>query len=469
MIKIIIKKELQDIVGSQKFIWSFLITSILILLTFYVAANNYHLQLRQHEAALSENIRQMEGLTDWVQIKHHVFLPPNPLYTLVNGIDNDIGRNIEMFALGELTPDDSRYMEDPLFATFRFLDLRFLFVIVLTLFAILFGYDLVNGEKEKGTLRLVFANALPKDKFILGKMTGALLAVCGPLLLPLLLGCLLLVIMGVPMDGEAWLRLAMIVGIGLLLFSLFLVLSIFFSSLTPHTANSFLYMIVIWIFLVLIWPRGAIMIAGRAVEVPGIDEVSFEKATYRSQLWKEDMQKINAYSPDQSGDVESMMSEFQKFMARIGEERNEKSMAFNEEVNRERRNRQGVQRQVAFAVSRLSPVSEFTLAATVLAGTGLDMKEQFIQDAHQYQNSYASFLRERVDGMLPGAGVIMRTVDDDDQAEPIDPREVPQFTPPGTTLSSDFMEALLDISLLLVFNIVVFGASIFSFIRFDVR
>ena len=91
MIKYVIKKELQDIIQSQKFVWAFIVTSFLIIVTFYIGGNNYHLQQRQHEAALSENIRQMGGITDWAQIKHHIFLPPDPLYTLINGIDNDIG------------------------------------------------------------------------------------------------------------------------------------------------------------------------------------------------------------------------------------------------------------------------------------------------------------------------------------------------------------------------------------------
>ena len=38
-------------------------------------------------------------------------------------------------------------------AGFRFLDLDFIFQIVLSLFAILFAYDTISGEKERGTLR----------------------------------------------------------------------------------------------------------------------------------------------------------------------------------------------------------------------------------------------------------------------------------------------------------------------------
>src|ERR1051325_11113052 len=74
---------------------------------------------------------------------------------------------------GELTADDSRFNEVPIFAIFRFLDLDFIFQIVLSLFAILFAYDAINGEKERGTLRLSFANPIPRHTYILGKLGGA--------------------------------------------------------------------------------------------------------------------------------------------------------------------------------------------------------------------------------------------------------------------------------------------------------
>ncbi|MEE8583230.1 MAG: ABC transporter permease subunit [Acidobacteriota bacterium] len=64
--------------------------------------------------------------------------------------------------------------------------------IVLSLFAILFAYNAVSGEKEQGTLRLSFSNAVPRDSYILGKAAGSFLALAIPLLILILLGCLLL-------------------------------------------------------------------------------------------------------------------------------------------------------------------------------------------------------------------------------------------------------------------------------------
>ncbi|MBN1165240.1 MAG: ABC transporter permease subunit, partial [Candidatus Krumholzibacteriota bacterium] len=160
MIYLIIEKELRDMLGSRKFLLSFLVCSLLIVLTFYVGGKNHQLNVARHEAALRENLRKMEGVTDWTQVRNtRIFLPPQPLEALVCGVSNDIGRTIEVAGSGELVTEDSRYNENPVFAIFRFLDLDFIFQIVLSLFAILFVFDAVNGEKERGTLRLAFAHA----------------------------------------------------------------------------------------------------------------------------------------------------------------------------------------------------------------------------------------------------------------------------------------------------------------------
>jgi len=467
MLKLIILKELRDIVSSKKFVWSFAIISFLIILIFYVGGKNYELQQRRYEAGLSENIRQMQGITDWIQIKHHIYLPPDPLYSLVNGIDNDIGRNIEMFGVGELNADDSRFMEDPLFASFRFLDLRFLFIVVLTLFAIMFGYNMINGEKESGTLKLVFANAIPRDTFILGKLIGAISAISVPILLPLFIGSLVLILQGIPMDVESWIRLALIIIAGLLLFVFFLVLSILFSALAKKSSWSFLYMIVIWIFCVLIWPRSSVLVAGRAVDVPSVDEIAYQKMALQSQLWQEDRKKMNNYKSD-TQDMSKMMSDFQQFMAEIADERNEKVSQYNQRLNQERQNRQSVQEATAFWIGRASPVAGFALAAMQLAGSGIDLKNQYRKDASRYQEIYAGFLKNYTDGPLPGGGIVMRMVGDE-EAEPIDPGELPVYQFRKASFTDDIAKAGVDLGLLLVFIFTGFGASIWAFARFDVR
>ncbi len=470
MLKFIIEKELREIIGSRKFAVTFGICATLIVLAFYVGARNYQVSRAQYEAALQENIRQMSDLTDWLMVEHRVFLPPEPLAALVGGVSNDIGRNVLMYGRGELTAEDSRYGDDPIFAVFRFLDLEFIFTIILSLFAILFAYDAVNGEKERGTLRLTFANAIPKDSYILGKVTGAFLALGLPLLLAMLIGSLLLPLMGVPMASSDWAKLALISLAGLLFFGVFLTLSVWISALTRRSANAFLLMLVIWIFAVMIIPRSAVLLAGRSVDVLSVDEMNAQKSRFRSQLWKEDKDKMKSFRPENKDDVQATVQQFQKFMQELAESREEKSRELSLRLQEQRRNGQTVQENLALGLARLSPAASFSLAATHLAGTSISMKQDYLDAANNYQQSYANFMKEKTGGMLREGGMIIRTITEGGEAPPkIDPYEIPAFEYRSPELRESLAAALPDFGLLALLNIICFAGAFFSFLRYDVR
>lgn len=473
----IIEKELREIIGSAKFAVTFGACSLLIILSFYVGAGNYRTLVRQHEAAKQENLRQMEGLTDWFSVQQHrIFLPPQPLATLVTGVSNDIGRTVEVRGRGELTADDSRFNEDPIFAVFRFLDLDFIFQIVLSLFAILFAYDAICGEKERGTLKLSFSNAVPKEQYILGKLFGSYLALGVPLLVPILVGCVLLLLLGVPMSGDEWMRLGVIVVAGLLYFGVFLTISVFVSSLTRRSSSAFLMLLVIWILAVLIIPRSAVLVAGRTVDVPSVDELASQKNRFNAQLWSEDRKAMADFKPSPPqensgpGDMEKTLAEFNQLMQRIADEREKKMQEFSGRLNEERENRQRVQGRVALGLARVSPSATFSLAVSSLAGTSLALEHYYKDAAAAYQQSYAAFMKEKT-GMLTGGRVMMfrSVVEEGKKPEPINPNDLPAFVFPPMSLAAVIGDSMLDLGLLALFTIVFFFGSYLAFLRYDVR
>lgn len=472
MLKLIIEKELREIVESAKFVVTFAVCSVLILLTFYVGARNYQVSQEKYEAAKSENLRQMQGLTGWMQVNSsRIFLPPNPLEALVTGVSNDIGRTIEMAGRGELTAHDSRYNDEPIFAVFRFLDLDFIFQIILSLFAILFAYHAINGEKERGTLRLAFANSLPRDKYILAKLIGAFLGLGVPLLIPILLGCLLLPLLGIHFSADEWLKLMLVFVAGFLFFGVFLTLSVFISAMTHRSTNSFIILLVIWVFSVLIIPKTSVLLAGRAVDVPSVDEISSQKARLRAQLWKEDRDKMGSFKPSKSDDPESLMQEFNKLMQELADNRDKKLQELAARLNEDRRNRQTQQERLAFGLARISPAAAFSLAATRLVGTSLDIKENFLHAATGYQKTYAEFMKEKT-GMNLGGNIIMiraRRDGEEEKEKAIDPKELPEFQYTQPELKKTVSRALFDFGILGMFNVVFFAGAYSAFLRYDVR
>lgn len=469
MLRLIIDKELREIIGSTKFAVTFGVMSLLILLAFYVGARNYQVSMREYEAAIAENTKQMEGLTDWSRVDNRIFLKPQPLTALVSGISNDIGRTVPIQTQSEPRSQDSRFNDDPIYAVFRFIDLEFIFSIVLSLFAILFAYDAVNGEKERGTLRLAFANPVPRDKYILGKLVGSFFALAVPLLVPLLLGCLLLPLLGVSMESTEWIRLATVIAAGLMYLGVFLTLSIFVSSMTEHSSSSFLLLLVIWIFAVLIIPRTAVFVAGRAVDVPSVDEVDFQKSTYLSQLWDDDMKKMDEFrrsNPGSPGEShEDRHRKFRAYMTELADARTGKLDVFSQRLNEDRNNRDLVRQHLALGIARISPASVFALAATDLAGTSLNLKNRFDMAARAYRDSYARFIQEKTGS----ATSFWWMGNQNEDAEEIDPYELPAFEFKEAPVSDYVTSALPDLAILVLFNLVFFSGAFVAFLRYDVR
>ena len=470
MFRLLLEKELHETIRTTKFAVTFGVCSVLILLAFFVGARNYQVSQTEFEAAQAENIKQMEGLTEWRRIDHRVFLPPQPLAALVSGISNDVGRTTEMSTRGELRSENSRFNEDPIFAVFRFLDLEFIFSIVLSLFAILFAYDAINGEKERGTLRLSFSNPIPRDRYVLSKLSGAFLALGVPLLIPILLGSVLLPVLGVPMTGASWSRLALVVVCGYLYLGVFLTLSVFVSALTQNSSSSFLLLLVVWILVVLIVPRTAVLISGRSVDVPSIDKVNFDKSRFAAQLWREDMDKLNQWQKENKppeDDWQGWMTSFVSFMREQRDERAEQMNEFGGRLNEERQNRERVQQRLALAIARISPTAVFSLASTDLAGTSLALKQRYTDAANRYQESYAQFISEKDDG-APGFSIMIGG-NDQEEPEPIDPYELPAFDYKEPAARELVSRSLLDVGLLVLFNITFFVGAFVAFLRYDVR
>jgi ABC-type transport system involved in multi-copper enzyme maturation permease subunit len=470
MLKLVIEKELRDIITSTKFTVSFAACAVLILLAFFMGATGYHADVARYEAARRENLKQMEGLTDWIMVRNNrIFLPPRPLASLVAGVSNDIGRTTEIHGRGELPQDDTRYGDEPVFAMFRFLDLEFIFRTVLSLFAILFAFDAICGEKERGTMRLSFANPLPRHTFIAGKLIGSFIALAVPLLVPILLGCVMLSLLGVPLSADEWVRLALIVAAGLLYFGAFLTIGIAVSALTVRSSSAFLTLLVIWVFTVLILPRSAILVAGRAVDVPSLDDINAKKFRFSEQLFTEDRKKMSTFTPAKTGDMRKMVEEFQKFMGAIADERQKKIDDFSARLNEERANRQEVQSAVALGIARVSPSASFSLAAATLAGTSVSMKDRYLTAARGYQQTFGKFILDKT-GMNPGGGMVFRMrTGDAEKPKPIDTHELPGFIYQPVMMADVLPPAMADLALLVLCSIVFFAVAHAAFRRYDLR
>ncbi|MCJ7582321.1 MAG: ABC transporter permease, partial [Candidatus Aminicenantes bacterium] len=261
MLRDIITKEIQDTIMSPKFVFTFLLCTILILISVYTGINNYQADQKEHSAAVALNRKNLDSQASYqtlagVGVK--INREPQVLSTIVSGVQEAVGRQATVNIAFDPNLVDSKYSSNPIFAVFGALDLTFIVKIVLSLFAILFTYDAIVGEKERGTLKLALSNKVPRDRLILGKAIGGFVSLLIPLVIPMVLGLIILMIYpNISLSGQDWGRLGLIFLMFLLYLSVFFTLGLFVSSRTSRSSTSFLVLLFIWVTFVTIIPKAA--------------------------------------------------------------------------------------------------------------------------------------------------------------------------------------------------------------------
>ena len=166
MLKDIIKKEILDNLLSSKFVLTFIISTALILLSVYMGISCYLLDKKEYEAsvaAVNEDFQALERAeTNFSPGALRICRRPQALKTIVNGVSDAAGRMSKPGNIQESYLDESKYGSNPDLTVFGALDLEFIVRMVLSLFALLFTYDSVSGEKEKGTLKMALAKNLSR-------------------------------------------------------------------------------------------------------------------------------------------------------------------------------------------------------------------------------------------------------------------------------------------------------------------
>jgi ABC-2 type transport system permease protein len=454
MLRLLIRKEIREILLSRKFAVTFGVMSILILLAFYSGALNYRISLENYESAVEDNRSQLDRLTKAFDIAWRVHLQPQPLQSVVSGVSNDVGRTTFVNQWSPIWTQSSRFEEEPIYAVFRLLDFEFVVTIALSLFAIMFAFDTVTGEKERGTLGLQLSNALPRDQLILGKLVGTFLALGVPLLIPMLIGVLILPLLGIPLGPGELVRLALIIGAAGLYLGTFLTCSALVSSLTTRSSQSFLILLVVWIAVVEIVPRLAGGVSSREVPVLARSEIIDQEMNLRMNQFQEASKRVDELR--RKGEKEPW-----KHFEDIVKELRERDAPIIDHLEEQRRNQLRYRDRITLNLARISPASVFKLAATELAGTAPSLDERFEDQAKAYQRVWLDF----ADAYRPD----WQATSQSELSKPLDIGPPPPFSYHPPSLSDALAQTLPDLALLAIYNLVLFAGAVLAFRRYDVR
>ena len=488
MLSLFIQKELKNIIQSPKFTATFVVCTVLIITSVFIGIKEYEDSVLQYEAnkqIVQEDARQASG---WHRIRNIAHRTPSPMQIFVSGLHFDVGRLSRISTFDEVKLTRSPYSDEPIFAIFRFIDFAFIVQIVLSLFAILFTYDAINGERESGTLKLAFANSVSRVQYLLGKFIGIWIGLVVPLLIPILIGLLMIMVFNVDLQPEDWTRIISLIGLSILYITLFIGLGLLVSSLTRSSALSFLLLLVIWIGSVMIVPRAGVIAAGQIVPVESIAQLEAQQEAFRKARWDEWGEQSGKRWQQRSQEMEGMDE------AERQEYRDEKEWEWLEQDDADRKqvqtditennrrllegalNKKKEQERYAFSFARLSPASSFRLAAMNLAGTDINMKNRYEESMRSYREDFKTFVEKKQEesGNRGGFSISINngkvSMDlGNREGSSIDTSELPRYESPVVTANASIGNSIFDFGMLGIFIILCFGGTFAAFLRYDMR
>ena len=409
----IIKKEILGNLVSYKFYVVILLSAVLIATSFFVMARDFKGRLADYQL-----IKPAPGAPIAV-------LPPNPLSIFAKGLEESLTRSFEVQSIGT----DVRAGQasgNVIFSFFPTPDFIYIIKVVLSLVALLFGFDAVSREKEAGTLKLTLSNAVSRSAVLLGKWAGNFLSLAVPFLLVTGLG---LAVMSFDADlrlsADGLGRFAFILAGALVYIALFLSLGLLISSLVRRSATSLIVLLLVWSVIVFVLPNLGTLLARQFVDVPSVKSLS-EK---RQQIWTREV----LLSYGERGGWDDRIKAIHEEYTRLEEDYR---LKFDRLVRLSR------------SINRISPAASFVDAATEIAGTGIGEETRLKAEVVRYENQVLpELIRDRRE--TPNA---------------------PAFSYRARRLGEVLADGgLIDLAWLAVFNIFLFAAGYVAFIRTDPR
>lgn len=143
---------------------------------------------------------------------------------------------------------------------------------VLSLIALLFAYDAVAGEKERGTLKLMLSCSVSRGQVVAGKMLGGLAVAVVPFLIVFVFVLLGLVTRpGIALGASEFSRLLLMVLATLFYVTLFYALGAVISARARSSASALVTLLFLWAAIVFALPNAGNLIAEQLAPLPSAE------------------------------------------------------------------------------------------------------------------------------------------------------------------------------------------------------
>ncbi len=349
------------------------------------------------------------------------------------------------------------------------IDWVFIITYLLSFIPLLFTFDALSGERERGTLRLCLANSISRPALLVGKFFGSLVAVLIPFYFAVLFN-LAIISTGswTQLGGADWGRVALIVLIGSCYAGIFIAVGLIVSAMTRESRLSLVILLLIWVTVVVFMPSTLGTLSAKWM--PSVQTYhQFQKTTAAAtdQIHKDFLDKRQALRErHQSAETsQEKAAKIDTSELEIQQELVNKDMETRERLSLQYLTAQSDQVIHARQITRCSPAAIVQYALESMAGTGFNRHLQFLEYVNLHVQQYRSFIVEMDRGDPESLHII--GIPKGMSEKPVSPEAIPTFED-KLTFQDTLNPAIVDILLLILLLSVSLSGAFLVFLRSEI-
>ncbi len=516
MIWKIAKKEFLLNLMTFKFAVGTIVCVVLTAVFVPVLVSDYQERLKQYNDAVAANEAELRKVKVYKNITPTIYHPPNVLSVFSEGLEKRLGYSakIELDNIPELSAVSAGL--NPYLSIYPVLDVSLVFKIVMSVLALLVAYDVISGERERGTLKLVLSGTVARYQVLGGKLLAGLATLVIPLTMAFIVGVLIFEFFPlVDLAGSDWVCMGLMYLASLIFISAMYNVGLLFSCLTKRSPISLVLGLFFWIVCVIVIPNGSCYLARKIRPLEPEERLESEfklVAESRDKELKEINEKIrSSWAGSTTGGA--FNRNYILVCDKRGLEHWKKSSVLKEpikikyadkflEVKQKHLKNLFKQKYLANNFSRTSPISLYENIMSALAGTDLARAQYFMDRVKMHRNSVIAYIRSKT-ADFSSLSYFTRSKEGDweehnkilepgrvatNEAErkrvwdafskwrdkkvaetpALDLQDFPQFIYQPSVARS-FSRAIPELALLVFISVLFFVLSFVAFMRYDVR
>jgi ABC-type transport system involved in multi-copper enzyme maturation permease subunit len=327
----------------------------------------------------------------------------------------------------------------------------------MSLLALLFSYDAIAGERERGTLRALLANSMPRSVLLLAKILSGFICLMLPLVFSTIVGLILVhVFSGESFSGEDWKRFGLIFLVSSVYVMLFFIVGLLLSILCRGSKTALLASFFIWITLILIVPNLSVLVAAHARPVSSKTEMLERKRLIEAQ--EDDKMVMRMLKTSREGGTEVIARDSSQWAFEMATNVSARLRSIEDAHVKQLEQ----QSSLAQSLSLVSPASAYSYMAMDLAGTGLRAESSFRDQLRNHNPIFTEYIKSKIENENDVFAVV-------ESSETVNISDMPRFRYQGESLTGVVSGVKAYASQLIICSCVLFAGCFFAFSRSDVR